>query len=184
MGRRRRYSSEVYVIGPVDGCHKIGRSMCPQGRLTGLNLPSDPQIVCTISGNRSSWLERYLHRAFGHRRTNGEWFRLTDEEISLIASVPSAELVRDLPPAIIALHKQNAPPRRRWHKRKPKGPVRSIQVYERTALAMSLLSIELNVHVADLFERFFQKKLKSVWGAFQESGKGLFAEEPCESEVV
>jgi ribosome-binding protein aMBF1 (putative translation factor) len=65
------------------------------------------RVLGSIRTIQGLWLEKYLHRAFDHRRTRGEWFRLEDAEIALLLSTPQADRVGDLPTAIIALHRQN-----------------------------------------------------------------------------
>lgn len=96
----------VYLIGVVDGCHKIGRSKDPDGRLLAWPiLPVELTVRHRIATGRPQWLERYLHVAYKHRHVRGEWFRLDDEEIALIKSIPAADSEGDLPPAVIALYR-------------------------------------------------------------------------------
>jgi hypothetical protein len=97
----------VYLIGPVDGCYKIGQSDNPEARIASLNLPVAPAIVATFTTSRGGWLESYLHAAFAHRRTRGEWFRLADEEVTLLATVSHVSEPADLPAAVVALHDAN-----------------------------------------------------------------------------
>jgi hypothetical protein len=110
---RKQRTRFVYVIGPVDGCHKIGVATYPETRLDQLSLPGNPHVVGAVSSGSATWLERYLHRAFAHRRSRGEWFRLDDSELALILSIPSADSEADLPPAIVALHGQCVKPKKR-----------------------------------------------------------------------
>jgi hypothetical protein len=97
----------VYLAGPIDGAYKIGHSRNPESRVTGLNLPVEPALLATVTTSRKGWLEAYMHAAFSHRRTRGEWFRLTDEEVALVCSVSHADTPDDLPAAVVALHDAN-----------------------------------------------------------------------------
>lgn len=101
----------VYLIGTLDGCHKIGRSNDPRRRLAAFSpiMPVELRIVHNVVTADMGWLESYLHIAFAHRRTRGEWFRLDESEIGLIMSIPAADGRADLPPAVIALYEQNRP---------------------------------------------------------------------------
>lgn len=68
----------VYLIGVVDGCHKIGRSRNPEKRAEQwCKLPTAPRIVHTIKTDQDELLESILHRAFAAEWINGEWFRLS-----------------------------------------------------------------------------------------------------------
>ena len=49
-------------------------------------FPFPINIIATIPSNDITTLEKQLHDKFSHRRTRGEWFELTDEEILLIKS--------------------------------------------------------------------------------------------------
>jgi hypothetical protein len=109
-GKRDQPSpGHVYLIGVLDGCHKIGKTNNIHRRVpeVGAKLPVELQVVHAIPVSDMAWLESYLHLAFRHRRVRGEWFRLSDDEIAIIQSIPAADLVSDLPPAVIALHEQN-----------------------------------------------------------------------------
>jgi Meiotically up-regulated gene 113 len=65
---------------------KIGFTTCLERRLRSLRTAShiEPTIHLTIPGTPS--LERELHTRFGAARYNREWFRLTDEIRTFIAS--------------------------------------------------------------------------------------------------
>lgn len=48
----------VYLIGVVDGCHKIGRSKDPDNRaLMFGTLPTELNVVHRIPTARQAWLE-------------------------------------------------------------------------------------------------------------------------------
>ncbi len=109
QGKRDRTAGHVYLIGVLEGCHKIGKSNNVNRRIPefGAKLPVVLRVVHAIPTADMVWLESYLHMAFRHRRVRGEWFRLSEEEIGVIAAVCAADSDDDLPPALIALKKQN-----------------------------------------------------------------------------
>ncbi|MGY4447726.1 hypothetical protein ACVWZR_002386 [Bradyrhizobium sp. i1.3.1] len=93
------YSSKVKSSGPVvylistDNPEfvKIGYTTCLERRLKSLGTAShvEPTIHLTIEGRRS--LERELHTRFEAARYSREWFRLTDDIKTFIASAGSSE---------------------------------------------------------------------------------------------
>ena len=111
-------SPGVYLITAPGGLFKIGESKSPSSRLESID-PSGLGMAIThvVTSGARKWLESYLHLAFRHRRSHREWFRLDDEEIALIQSIPAADSVADLPPAVVALWEKN----RRDAKKKVKG---------------------------------------------------------------
>jgi hypothetical protein len=82
----------VYLIS-TDNLNfvKIGFTTCLERRLKSLRTAShvEPTIHLTIEGKRS--LERDLHTRFEASRYNREWFRLTDDIKSFIASSGSSK---------------------------------------------------------------------------------------------
>lgn len=96
----------VYLIGPVDGCYKIGKSKDPAQRVKAFNLPVGT-IEHVISSAVPYRLESFIHLAFSHRRVRGEWFRLDESEIAAFKSVAHADTPDDLPLSIIALSETN-----------------------------------------------------------------------------
>lgn len=88
----------VYLIGEIDGCHKIGMSIDPETRVKALSRPGSPlRIVHTIATTDQRWLERVLHAAYDHARVGGEWFRLGTDDIYTLVSLAVANDVDDLP---------------------------------------------------------------------------------------
>lgn len=93
------YSSKVESSGPVvylirtddPEFVKIGFTTCLEMRLKSLRTAShvEPTIHLTIEGTRS--LERELHTRFEVARYSREWFRLTDDIKTFIASAGSSE---------------------------------------------------------------------------------------------
>lgn len=83
--------SGVYIVGPLEGCYKIGMSGDVPKRLIALQTmtPVPFQVVHTITTDSPAWLEQRLHLAFAHCRTRGEWFRLREEDVELLCKTTS-----------------------------------------------------------------------------------------------
>lgn len=83
----------VYVIGPVEGCYKIGRAHRLHDRLNTFSplLPIRPAVVHSIQTGHSVWLESTLLRRLAGVRENGEWFRLSPTDLAALAAIPRAE---------------------------------------------------------------------------------------------
>ena len=79
----------VYLLKSSMGHYKIGRSRDVKKRLStfGVQLPFKVELVCQIKTNNMYDLERDLHDLFSHKRVNGEWFTLDDND---------AEYIKDL----------------------------------------------------------------------------------------
>lgn len=82
-------TGEVYLVGVLEGCYKIGRSNDSEKRLLSYSpkLPVTLTIHHRISTDNSVWLESILHAAFAHRRCGGEWFRLTGDDVRLVCAI-------------------------------------------------------------------------------------------------
>lgn len=80
----------VYVLGSrKSGYFKIGASKNPSSRLAHFRskeLPFDLQIVHQVLADDKFEAERRLHKMFRGNRTNGEWFKLNERDISRIQS--------------------------------------------------------------------------------------------------
>lgn len=80
---RRAGAGYVYLIR-CDDRYKIGKALNVQVRLKAMMLPSKPEIVATGHFEKPYTVERELHRTYKHCRENGEWFRLTTEEVEAV----------------------------------------------------------------------------------------------------
>lgn len=104
----------VYLVGVLDGCYKIGRSVDPDGRLATYAplLPTPLVNMHRITTSEPNWLERTLHAAFQHRRIRGEWFRLTDEDVAAFRTMVAVRAESDLPESIqlLLVSHQPVPP--------------------------------------------------------------------------
>lgn len=113
MSRQTKPRSEptagfAYLIAGPDGLFKIGRSVKPDKRVRQIAPKRfDLRLLFAIPTANPESLEGWLHQAFAHRRVKGEWFRLTEEEVALMRSIPSADSPADLPAAVLALRQVN-----------------------------------------------------------------------------
>lgn len=149
---------KIYLIGPVDGCHKIGAAADPEFRLSQLALPPAVKLVAVITTDRDHWLEKYLHRAFGHRRVSGtEWFRLDDAELVLLRSIPHVESESDLPSAVIALHEQSTnegrPKNRRGKVVVAGREVFSLKGFEELTVLLRTIALRNRITVPEALDR-------------------------------
>lgn len=73
----------VYLIRMAE-FYKIGKSNDPGRRQyeLGLQLPEKHDVIHIIETDDPSGIEAYWHRRFAGQRTNGEWFRLSPEDVA------------------------------------------------------------------------------------------------------
>lgn len=86
-GEKATFGSAVYLISTENPAFvKIGYTSCLEHRLRSLRTAShvEPTVLLAIQGTRS--LERKFHTRFAATHHDREWFRLTDELKSFIAS--------------------------------------------------------------------------------------------------
>lgn len=79
----RAVAGSVYLFRSGD-FHKIGRSNSVGRRVyeVGLQLPERVDVVHEIETDDPEGIESYWHRRFAGKRANGEWFRLTADDIA------------------------------------------------------------------------------------------------------
>lgn len=96
----------VYLVGTLEGCYKIGRSNNPHLRTSSYAplLPVELKVIHVIAAADPVWLESVLHTVFKGRREQGEWFRLTLDEVALFRSMNSVAVATDLPHEVLAIH--------------------------------------------------------------------------------
>lgn len=76
----------VYLLQSPTGVFKIGHTKNPNNRLQTFNvkLPFEVEYICVIQTLDMRALERELHTHFSTQRINGEWFKLTPEDVDYI----------------------------------------------------------------------------------------------------
>lgn len=76
----------VYLLKSDKGHYKIGRTVNPESRSKtfGIQLPFDVTFECLIETQNMFALEAELHARFADKRTTGEWFDLTPEDVEYI----------------------------------------------------------------------------------------------------
>lgn len=76
----------VYIVKDISltQCYKIGHTNNPSRRVYefAVQLPFQVMVVMLIKVNNPLEFETMLHREFAYKRTNGEWFKLTDAELT------------------------------------------------------------------------------------------------------
>lgn len=61
--------------------HKIGRARNVKHRMAGIQFPEKPRLIKAVHCLGYGFLEKALHALFAHKRTHGEWFCLSEEEV-------------------------------------------------------------------------------------------------------
>jgi len=81
----------IYLVASPDGYYKIGktRKLTERLRSFGLQLPFPVRLLVEIETDDIHQLERNLHTKFAHCRTNGEWFKLSDDDVTWFQSLPA-----------------------------------------------------------------------------------------------
>jgi excisionase family DNA binding protein len=71
----------VYIYGG-NGVYKIGKANDVQKRLRSITQPPFRcSLIHVLPSDDPSKLERAIHVYFRHKRVNGEWFNLSDDDI-------------------------------------------------------------------------------------------------------
>lgn len=97
----------VYLIGPIDGYYKIGRTADTKRRIAKFQFPVTPKIQHFIKTKDCKWLEKYLHVAFAHARIRLEWFTFSKEDIASIILIKEIASLDYVPEWLVALNAAN-----------------------------------------------------------------------------
>jgi len=73
----------VYLLKGLPGYYKIGRGEDLERRVKQVSvaMPEKVELEHSIKTDDPAGIEAYWHRRFADRRANGEWFKLTREDI-------------------------------------------------------------------------------------------------------
>lgn len=77
----------IYILKAISQpYYKIGKTIDINARLNQIQpaLPFKTKLICTIPSNNINKDELFLHEKFKDKRTNGEWFDLSNEDIKLL----------------------------------------------------------------------------------------------------
>ncbi|MBX3578798.1 MAG: GIY-YIG nuclease family protein [Rhizobiaceae bacterium] len=79
-----RSAGYVYMMRFGSSYYKIGRTNRPDRRQfeIGLSLPDKVKPIHAIRTDDPSGIEAYWHRRFKEKRLNGEWFRLSRDDVT------------------------------------------------------------------------------------------------------
>ena len=81
-------SGYVYILSG-GGFYKIGRATDIDRRITQIKpkLPFEVTLAHVIQSRNCLELEAGLHKRFADKRTNGEWFTLTEEDVTWLKTL-------------------------------------------------------------------------------------------------
>lgn len=76
----------VYILKADNGFTKIGKTTNPEKRIFHFTtrMPLELKLECLIESEDYNELERELHERFSDKRTRGEWFELSEDDIETI----------------------------------------------------------------------------------------------------
>jgi hypothetical protein len=89
---KQRVTGYVYLVAGEGGVYKIGKTTQLDKRVNffEIKLPFPIELVCVIPSDDISGLERQMHKRFADKHVNGEWFKLTQQEVEEIKSMASS----------------------------------------------------------------------------------------------
>lgn len=84
----RIISGYIYFLGG-DGYVKIGKAKKLYSRIASLELlfPFEVKLLHTIKSNDINKDEVTFHKMFSTKRTNGEWFKLDEDDVAKIKTI-------------------------------------------------------------------------------------------------
>lgn len=86
---RRPDKGHVYLIFSCAGYHKIGKTADLAKRLQSFKtgLPGETTLLHSFAADNMHTAEEALHRRFGARRQNGEWFLLEAADVEAVRAI-------------------------------------------------------------------------------------------------
>jgi hypothetical protein len=85
----RHQVTHIYLIEGQPEHFKIGKSKNVLSRLSslGTGLPHKPRLIHSFPAKTPARAESVLHQKFKDKRLNGEWFRLTPEDVEWVKAI-------------------------------------------------------------------------------------------------
>ena len=92
--KKKQKEGYVYLVAADNGFHKIGKTINVTNRVNefGVKLPMKTWLVHSFKSNQYDTAEKILHDTFSEKRSHGEWFALTAEDIEYIKSITDGQL--------------------------------------------------------------------------------------------
>lgn len=81
---KNKTKGRIYILKAVGQTHyKIGKTTNLNARINQIKpaLPFKTRLIHTISSNNITKAELFLHEKFKDKRTNGEWFNLSKDDV-------------------------------------------------------------------------------------------------------
>lgn len=84
----------VYLIESENGVYKIGKAKDVDKRVNtfGVKLPIKTTLLHSFWSSQYSAAEKKLHEMFKDKRTHGEWFYLSREDVNSICAIKDGQL--------------------------------------------------------------------------------------------
>jgi hypothetical protein len=82
-------TGHVYLVESELGFYKIGRTSKLRERMNlfEIKLPFNIKLIHSIPSDDIVWAETLLHEQYATKHINGEWFRLSSEDIDYICRI-------------------------------------------------------------------------------------------------
>jgi hypothetical protein len=95
---KREKPGFIYLLKCGQYC-KIGRTKSVPSRLSALSiqLPERAELIHSFPTNRRQEAEARLHEQFSSQHINGEWFELTEEDISKLKTITEMNFTDERP---------------------------------------------------------------------------------------
>lgn len=84
----------IYLVEADNGFCKIGKTKNVTNRVNefGVKLPMKTRLVHSFQSSQYDQAEIALHEKYSEKRSHGEWFALTQEDIAYICSIQDNQL--------------------------------------------------------------------------------------------
>lgn len=93
-GYSRLFQTIYFILAPDPGLIKIGITKNLKRRFAGIVTMSPVRLVLAATVDGPAKLEKDLHSALAPSRAHGEWFRPTDEVLSVVEQAQAGDVER------------------------------------------------------------------------------------------